>query len=299
MQAATHIPADALWQEPAPDLASFGRRVLAEGDSWFTLGTANLLRSSNLLFHLGSARSMAIVSCARPGDTLQHMAQTGADPLYQRLLCTPGQARYWDALLFSGGGNDLVDAVQHAAVHADGTPATLEERLLLTPAEAAQVHPGLGTALRYVSEPGWTRLAGYLLQSLAAVVQRRDSGPSAGRPLVLHTYSVPVARPSGNLNTPLGWLYKAYVQYGIPAADHAALTEELFGRLRRLWLQQATPLPAVHVFDSAAVPLRPASAQEHGASGDWENEIHPTGAGYDKIGQAMSAWLDALLARYP
>jgi hypothetical protein len=297
MQAATHIPAEALWLDPPPDLASFGRRVLAEGDSWFTLGTANLARSSNLLFHLGSAQSMAIVSCAKPGDTLQHMAHTGADPLYERLLCTPGQARYWDALLFSGGGNDLVDAVQHAAVHADGTPATLAERLLLTPAEAAQVHPGLTTALRYVSEPGWALLAEHLLSSLAAVVQRRDRGPSAGRPLVLHTYSVPVARPSGNLNTPLGWLYKAYVQYGIPVADHAALTEELFGRLRRLWLKKATRLHNVHVFDSAAIPLLPANSEDHGASGDWENEIHPTTAGYEKIGQAMSAWLDSLLAQ--
>lgn len=295
MQRATHFPAAALWQDPPPDLASFGRRVLAEGDSWFTLGTANLLRSSNLLFHLGSARSMAIVSCATPGDTLQRMAHTGADPLYQRLLCTPGQARYWDALLFSGGGNDLVDAVQHTAVHADGSPAALAERLLLTPAEAAQVHPGEAAARRYVSEPGWALLAEHLMLSLAALVQRRDSGPSAGRPLVLHTYSVPVARPSGNLNTPLGWLYQAYVQYGIPASDHAGLTEELFGRLRQLWLRKATRFHNVHVFDTAAVPLQPASADAHGPSGDWENEIHPTTAGYEKIGQAMSPWLDALL----
>jgi hypothetical protein len=295
MQPATHLPGQALWLDPPPDLASFGRRLLAEGDSWFTLGTANLLKSSNLLFHLRSSTSTVIVNCAMPGDTVQHMGSTSADPLFERLLCGPRQARCWDAVLFSGGGNDLVDAVQHAAVHADGSPADLEERLLLTPAEAAQVHPGEASALRYVSEPGWARLADFMLRNLVAVVQRRDAGPSAGRPLVLHTYSVPVARPSGNLNTPQGWLYLAYVQYGIPAMDHAPLTELLFGRLRTLWLQAAQALPQVHVFDSAAVPLVPAVAGAGGESGDWVNEIHPTIAGYEKIGQAMSVWLDALL----
>lgn len=297
MNQALVYPCDALWMDPPPDLASHGRRLLAEGDSWFTLGTLNLVRSSNLLFHLRSATSTVIVNCAKPGDTVQHMARAAADPLFERLLCMPRQARHWDAVLFSGGGNDLVDAVQHAAVHVDGSPAALEERLLLTPTEATQLQPGEASVLRYVSEQGWACLAGYLLQSLAAVVQRRDQGPSAGRPLVLHTYSVPVARPSGNLNTPQGWLYQAYGQYGIPAADHAALTAELFGRLRRLWLQAAQQLPQVHVFDSAAVPLVPAQADARGSSGDWENEIHPTVAGYDKIGRAMSVWLDALLSR--
>lgn len=297
MTPATIVPSDALLLDPPPDMASFGRRLLAEGDSWFTLGTANLARSSNLLFHLRSATSTVVVNCAKPGDTVQHMGYTSADPLFERLLCTPRQARYWDAVLFSGGGNDLVDAVQHAAVHADGSPAALEERLLLTPAEAAQVRPGETSALRYVSEPGWARLADFLLHNLAAVVQRRDAGPSAGRPLVLHTYSVPVARPSGNLNTPQGWLYLAYGQHGIPDADHAPLTEELFGRLRRLWMTAAQRMPQVHVFDSAAVPLVPATAGAGGQSGDWVNEIHPTSAGYEKIGQSMSAWLDALLDR--
>ena len=42
---------------------AYGRRLLAEGDSWFTIGTLNPARSSNLLLNLRVTRSTAIVSC--------------------------------------------------------------------------------------------------------------------------------------------------------------------------------------------------------------------------------------------
>jgi hypothetical protein len=36
-----------------------------------------------------------------------------------------------------------------------------------------------------------------------------------------------------------------------------------------------------------------------GPSGDWVNAIHPNRAGYKKLGKAMGAWLEGVLAAHP
>jgi len=71
-------PADWLFRLDPPPLSEFGRRLLAEGDSWFTIGTLNLLAASNLLFKMEVGRTTAVVNCAYPGDTLQHMVDCGS-----------------------------------------------------------------------------------------------------------------------------------------------------------------------------------------------------------------------------
>jgi hypothetical protein len=66
MDTLTLIPADALTGSNPPTLGEYGRRLLAEGDSWFTIGSLNPVRSSNLLLNLRVTRSTAIISCAYP-----------------------------------------------------------------------------------------------------------------------------------------------------------------------------------------------------------------------------------------
>ncbi|MBN8489020.1 MAG: hypothetical protein J0M20_15015 [Burkholderiales bacterium] len=290
------LPADQLF---GADLSSYGRRLLAEGDSWFTLGTLNLAVNGNLLMSQSLGTRTVIVSCAYPGDTLQQMAEGARDRDFDRLLRQPGYARYWEAILLSAGGNDLIAAAEHRPVWQDGTPAAWSHRLMLTPAEAAQQHAGVSGPQRYISEPGWAALAAYLRAGLADIVQRRDQGASAGRPLVLHTYAAPVVRPAGVLGNG-GWLWPAMTAYGIPVSERQGLSDELFGRLRQLWLDVATTLPHVHVFDSAALTtLVPAAPGSTGNSGDWSNEIHLNRSGYDKVGAVMGPWLEQLLAGYP
>ena len=293
----TLIPSETLFQAgDGTGLGSFGRRLLAEGDSWFTLSALKVPQASNLLYGLSFQTSTAIVNCAYPGDTLKDMVVGLCDPRFDRLLRVPPYASYWEGLLLSAGGNDLICALQHRATHADGTPSTAEERLLLTPQEA---DPGIAGPQRYISEPGWTQLAGFLRANLAEIVARRDQGPSRGRPLMLHTYSVPVARPAGVPGSSQGWLYPALDVYGIPDDARQPLVVLLFQRLRALWLQAASALPQVHVFDSAAVPLVAADPNASGASGDWINEIHLTRGGYAKIGAQMGPWIEQVLATYP
>ena len=45
-------PGDFLSRETPPALEQFAHRFLAEGDSWFTIGTLNFFDASNLLFEL-------------------------------------------------------------------------------------------------------------------------------------------------------------------------------------------------------------------------------------------------------
>jgi len=294
-----------LFRDPPPPLGGFGRRLLAEGDSWFTVGTLNLPQASNILFKLEFLTTTAIVNCAYPGDTLQHMVDNVNDRYFDRLLRKRNFASYWEAILLSAGGNDLIDAAQVRAVQPDGTATPPDRRLLLSLAEASRLDAPL-TADDFISEPGFARLATYLQANFRELVRRRDEGPSRGRPIFIHTYATPTARPSGTVGAPDGWLHPAFVDHGVPEGLRQALVGLLFGRLRRLLLDldaasgHPDALPAVHAFDSAALPdIEPAAAGSVGLSGDWINEIHLSPDGYGKLGRAFGAWIEGVLSRYP
>ena len=75
--------------------------------------------------------------------TLAHIADNVHDRWFDPLLRQPKFNRYWEAIVLSAGGNDLIDAAQQRAVNKDGTPAALDARVLLTPAEAALHKPAV------------------------------------------------------------------------------------------------------------------------------------------------------------
>jgi hypothetical protein len=299
-------PADWLFRDPGVPLSDFGRRLLAEGDSWFTIGSLNLPDASNMLFPLRFAKSTVIVNCAYPGDTLDHIADNLRDPYFDALLRQPNFASFWEAVLLSAGGNDLIDAAQSPPFGPDGLPTPLAERLLLTPGEAAQQPDDLTGPERFISEPGWKSMEYYLRINLAELVRRRDEGPSAGRPLFLHTYSTPTVWRHGSLGASRGWLFEAFTTYGIAPIEQQPIAALLFERLRRLLLSvdqgsaSGHALPHVHVFDSAGeVALDPPDPQARSTSGDWVNEIHPSPTGYKKLAAAFGLFIDKVLSRYP
>lgn len=304
MKARITNPAELRSGEP-PDLASYGRRLLAEGDSWFTLGGLNVPQNSNLLYELDCMTSTIVVNCAYPGDTLLQMVAGINDPDFDRLLRKKNFASYWEAIVVSAGGNDLIDAAQLPVRDKAGKPTPQDHRILLTPEEAA-ARTGVAGATRYVSEAGWQQLEQFLLANFRVLVARRDEGPSKGRPVLLHTYSVPTVWPVGTVGSGKGWLFPAFEAAGIPPAERQAVAAELFGRLRSLLLSldsgsgHANALPAVRVFDSAtAVALRPPDTSKTSSSGDWVNEIHPNRDGYTTLGKAMGAWVEQVLAALP
>lgn len=160
MQAVIKSPSDLRADiDPAPE--SYGKRFLAERDSWFTFSTLWLPRNSNLLFGLDVPQSTFIINCAAPGDTLRHMVRFPKNRGFANLL-RGREARIWDAILISAGGNDLIDAAGVPPLDPGGQALAPELRLLRTPEEAAAGPPGE----RFISEPGWDALAHYLRLSL-------------------------------------------------------------------------------------------------------------------------------------
>lgn len=287
---AIYRPQDLSSNEP-PDLASKGYRFLAEGDSWFTIGSLNPAKNSNLLFELAFTQSAAAVNCGYPGDTLRRMSAMSADPQFASLLVGK-LARFWDGILLSAGGNDLIDALQVT------NPAVpLAQRLLRHAPEWGPVADG---AARYVSDAGWQTFAGYVRANLQHLLATRDRGPSAGMPVFMHCYAVPTPRPSGAGLGQGPWLLPSLQACAIPPADHGALAAELIGRLRQL-LQacaaDAAGFPALHVFDSTQVAIDPAAPGATGESGDWVNEIHLGWRGYEKIATPWAAQIEQVIAQ--
>lgn len=88
-----------------PDQQGNRYRILAEGDSWFTLGG---LPIDNVLKNLKFDKQNIILSLAQPGDTLKNMTDICNNPNWQKM--TSKQFGYgWNALLISAGGNDVID----------------------------------------------------------------------------------------------------------------------------------------------------------------------------------------------
>ena len=92
----------------SPDNPDYPWHFLAEGDSWFTIAA---IPSSNLLLELRLGRWTQILNLAYPGDTLRNIQALVGNKDLTRFLAKKNFCSHFDALLLSGGGNDLIDGV--------------------------------------------------------------------------------------------------------------------------------------------------------------------------------------------
>ena len=286
-------PAQVFSSEP-PDFSSPAYRLLAEGDSWFSIGALNPLRNSNLLFEMVFRKSGCAVNCASPGDTLKRMSNINTDRNFIDLLCGHRQ-RLWDGLLISCGGNDLIEAVGSPAIDAQGQTVPLDRRLLRVEAEWSAIELG---PRRYLSDEGWETFSGYLRANFEHLLMLRDQGLSRGAPVFVHGYAFPTPRPAGAGFGMGPWLLPSLQRFGIPPADHVLVAHELVKRLGSLLGEMADDpgrFPNMHFFDSTTVPIEPALPEATGVSGDWVNEIHLTRTGYRKLGVSWAAQIEAVL----
>ena len=271
------------------DLERFEKKYLAQGDSWFSIGHIPPWSTTNVLQQMVLSRSAVAVNCAHPGMELSHMADTSTEPAFLNLLNGSGNPKLawkWDAILMSGGGNDLIDAALAAP------QAELDARLFLR----ADEWPASGGVERYLSQPGWQTFFDHLDLVLFNLLQERDRNVNLGVPLLLHTYDFVTVR-----NAPAGlgfgpWLYKAMNDtYRIPATDWDALCDVLIRRLQTLMknLGQKYAARKLIVVDTVGTLTR-ADPGTSGVSGDWENEIHPTPHGYSLLAKAWRGPIDAL-----
>jgi hypothetical protein len=83
--------------------------------------------------------------------------------------------------------------------------------------------------------------------------------------------------------------------YGIPPNDWKAVAAALMRRLQTLLhhISHTVADGSLHIVDSQGT-LAPAPIDSTAATADWENEIHPTRAGYRKLGALWQPVLDAV-----
>lgn len=268
------------------DVNRFDQTFLAQGDSWFSIGHVPFWSTTNLLQQMVLSRHSLAVNCARPGVELAHMTDTSTAQTFLNLL-SGATAWKWSAILFSGGGNDLIDAL-NADPEADKSV-----RLLLRNDEWSSTD---SAPQRYLSEDGWKTFTSHMEDVLSLLLEQRDRKViNRGTPIFLHTYDYVTPRdaPAG----PLGpWLYKAlHDSYNVPSVDWNAVSDEFINRLADMWLSLQSKYSGSNfkVINSRG-SLKRADPGTPGVSNDWENEIHPTPHGYSLLAKKWRLSLDAL-----
>lgn len=261
----------------APILGDFDLHCLAQGDSWFSINTLRPLSGSNMLMNMWLSRSAIAVDCADPGDTLTHMLDSRRDPLFYSFLVGP-RDQAWSVILLSGGGNDMIDAIQTTPTDADGHHRPPNDRLLLTEDE----WDGPDAISTFISRPGWFAFTRYMLDQYRALeFLRRISAQNQDTPIITHTYDYATPRDSRAGPGRGPWLFPALQAYGIPEDRWIPLVHNFIDRLADDVILQAG-IPNFHVADTRGT-LVPAGTDDDGATPDWENEIHPTAHGYEAL----------------
>ncbi len=272
--------------ETNPDHIFHRHKVLAEGDSWFTIGGTP---PWNLLYSLEFPTTNVVVTLAKPGDTLKSMADI-VNNSELRFAMDKLHGYKWDTILLSAGGNDLID-------YASGK--TTEDSILIPP----DGRGAIADPADYVDRAKLAQLMEYIQEGFRRIVALRDAPKSscAGAPILVHTYDLvtPTDSPATLGPITLGpWLFPALRRARIPESDWIALADYLLAELRDTILELATPgakrLANFHVVDTQGTITR-AVLGSVGESNDWLNEIHPNKDGYEKLAKKLSAKLGALL----
>lgn len=268
-----------------PDDPQFRLRFLADGDSWFSTGYTFPI--DNLLKHFAFGVDTVALSIATPGRNLVgDCVRQGLDGPFGRYTGAQFGSR-WDAILLSLSGHDLIGA---------------ESGLL-------QQEAGQSSASAYVDAGGFDRFLSTVHDGFAklfAMIDRPGSS-CAGAPVFVHTYDYIVPRDSPLRVFPNGpalgaaWMKPDYDRKGIRREMQPDIVKFLLqGLARCLDDIAAGPLGKfagrqrfyVVATQGTLVPADPADQY---ATVDWENEIHPSPAGYAKLAAPYNAAVAARL----
>jgi hypothetical protein len=231
--------------------ASRGLRVIAQGDSWFDYP---LLLRGSIIPRVESLLEDelvqgAILNLAHHGDEVRMMlGVTKRQNLIRALQKVP-----FDALLFSGGGNDIVG---------DQFALWLQDRNSVSgPADALREEV-FDAVLEVVR-------AGY--QDLIAI--RDQYAPNCV--IFLHGYCIPFPQDEGACG--LGpWLWPSLEFRGwTDPGEQREVARIMLGRFADMLKQIASGSPGNIVYIDTQMLEIPRE--------EWDNEIHPDGDGFDSI----------------
>lgn len=242
--------------------------LLGDGDSWFDYPLPNPVHATDVLEALRTTGTPAplILKLAHYGDaTTTLLGVTQRNRLIAQLQ-DPANGPV-DAILFSGGGNDVVGD---------------QFRFWLNDASAARSDPARGINVQRLGY-----IFGVVESAYLDLIRIRDEfAPHA--PIFVHAYdfALPTGISACRLAGP--WLRPSLVDRGWPDfAPGSLIVKTILVRFHAM-LQRLASDP---VHDMVLV-----ETQGTLAPGDWANELHPTGAGFEKIGARFRS---ALAARFP
>lgn len=259
-----------------PDDPAFAKRVLCEGDSWFSIGA---VPSSNLLFPLRFAQSTLLVNLAQPGDTIKNMSSICTNPTLHQLIAERNFLTKWDAIFISGGGNDLID---------------LADQIICAPSVGAGKH-----MLDYINTIELAHMKLRVQEGFLKIAQMRDGTDNSHTPIVTHVYDYPTPRNAKakflGLKVVGPWLYPALKGNDVPEELWISLTDHIFEALASTIIELAYRIDNFIVVSATRDTLVRARLGTTGEDGDWLNEIHPTAGGYKKLADVISAEFANLL----
>jgi len=240
-------------------------RILAEGDSWFEYPLP-WPRGDGVVFQLQKLLGYPILNMAHHGaEVRQILALSERQEIITRL--SDPNVRY-DAMLFSGGGNDLVGdqfCIWLKDIQPEAPPAEMLD------------DDAVNAALSIV-ETGYREL----------MTIRDKHSPTTI--IFAHGYDFPPITGIGVCNVG-PWLKPSldfvYRESGVPTPDPnkefivvKALLERFSAMLKKLETQHAGRFVVV-----------PTQGTLTADDSDWQNEIHPTSGGFVKIAQKFKAAL--------
>lgn len=238
-------------------------RLVAEGDSWFDYPVPFF--GGGVVPRLEDRIGLPILNMAEAGDEVRFMLGTKQRSELAHRLRTgaPGGAR-WDALLFSGGGNDLTDNPMALWIKQFDAGASADDHIDSN---------RLGFALDLVR-------AGY-----EDVIALRDS-LSPETHLFFHTYDFAI--PDGRGVCGKGpWLKPTFDYRGFEDVQFA-------GKVVEAMLKRFADL--VETFASRTVTVVPTQGTLSATARSWHNELHPSRRGFDSIAEKFEAALRGVFA---
>lgn len=263
-------------RRPASMVASKGRRrgtgaaaaafqplqVLAEGDSWFDYPFP--LFGGGIVPRLEKRLGVPILNMAQAGDEVRFMLGVEQRKLLITHVgegCPAGGP--WDVVLFSGGGNDIVD-----------NPMALWIRDW-DPARAAAEH---------INQPRFDAALALVRAGYEDLISLRDRLSPATH-LVFHAYDFAI--PDGRGVCRYGpWLKPAFDLRGFPTRAAAFAVMKAMLQQFAAMLAKLAQQPKVTLIETQGTLASQTSA--------WHNELHPAKPGFEKFADLFQQHLKSL-----